>query len=133
MHCSRLIPLLAALALPACASVQTIEQELGTVKGQSIQAVVAKIGPPTSEQKIAGGTNYTWTSQPRLENVPVTTTTTDYSTGRPNTVESVSFVGQMQSCTLLMFADTAGIIGSVQRDGPNSACADYIARLKQPK
>jgi hypothetical protein len=119
-----LVPVLAA-----CTSASAPDQDLAKLKGQSIQPVIATLGAPGSEQKTDGGTSYSWTIQARVESQE-RTTTTEYSSGRPNQVETTALVAKMQSCTLRLLVDGGGLIAGVQQDGPYQACGAFAAKLK---
>jgi hypothetical protein len=117
-----------ALALSGCASIHTPEQDLAKLQGQPIQAVIAKLGTPDFEQIATGGTTYGWFAETRVD-VPTKTTTTEYSSGRPNTVETVSYLRQTQTCMLRLAADAAGIIAAFEWQGSNEACSPLFRKL----
>src|SRR5476649_1013094 len=116
------VALLSVLVPAACAPVAPSGQDLATLKGQPVQPVIARLGAPVSQQKTGGGTSYSWTMETRVD-VPERTTTTEYSAGRPNQVESTVLVPRMQSCTLSLLVDGSGLITAVQQDGPYQACS----------
>jgi len=115
-------------ALAACTSVSAPDQDLAKLKGQPVQPVIAKLGAPASQQKAEGGTSYAWTLESHVD-VPERTTTTEYSTGRPNEVETMALVPRMQSCTLSLLVDGSGLITAVQQDGSYQACGAFGAKL----
>jgi hypothetical protein len=117
------------LALAACTSVAAPDQDLAKLKGRPVQPVIAKLGAPGSEQKTDGGTSYGWTIETRVEAVE-RMTTTEYSAGRPNEVETTALVPRMQSCTLRLLVDRSGLITAVEQDGPYQACGAFAAKLK---
>jgi hypothetical protein len=121
--------LLAALATMACASVSAADQDLAKLKGQPVQPVIAKLGPPESQQQTGSGSTYAWTLKTRV-NTPTRTTTTDYAAGRPNTSETMTMVPQLLSCTLRLQVDAAGIIGGVEQDGSFQACGAFADKLE---
>ncbi len=116
------VPLLAALALSGCAQTETVDGELSKLKGQPARSVLDRLGKPDSEQASAAGTVYAWTVETRVM-MPVTKTVTDYSSGRPNSVEQTTMEQQRQACVLNLSANTAGTIDSADVRGPNAACA----------
>jgi hypothetical protein len=121
-----------ALALASCSSVAAPTPDLAQLKGQPIQPVVAKLGPPASELKTDGGTRYAWTIESRVEAVE-RTTTTEYATGRPNAVGTTALVPKRQSCTLRLLVDGGGVITAVEQDGPYPACSAVAAKLKDER
>jgi hypothetical protein len=129
MHLQHRALLFSVLALAACTQVAAPDQDLAKLKGQPIQPVIARLGPPASEQKVGGGTRYAWTMESPVE-AQERTTVTDYSSGRPNQVETMALVTRMQSCTLRLSVDGGGVITGVEQDGPYQACGAFGAKLK---
>jgi hypothetical protein len=62
----------------------------------------------------------------------VRTTTTDYSSGLPRTVETTSFMPETQYCTLAMVVDARGTVSSFTRNGSRQSCAPLLAKLTSP-
>jgi len=54
------------------------------------------------------------------------TTTTEYSTGRPNQVETMALVSKTQSCTLRLRVDGGGLITGVEQDGLTKRVAPSV-------
>lgn len=121
-----------ALVLSVCASAAAQPKELMALKGQPVQPVIDKLGPPASEQKTGGSTTYVWNME-ALVDTPTRTTTTEYSAGRPNSVETMVMRPQRQTCILRLVADGAGTIGEVEPKGPFPACAAIVDKLIGPK
>lgn len=128
MRRSQLSLLVTALALSACVTAAPPQQDLTKLKGQSVQGIIAKLGPADSQQPGPGGTIYTWTTETPV-NMPETRTTMEYSTGRPNPVETTVFVMKNQTCTLRVTADAAGIISAAEKDGVYAACGTLASKL----
>ena len=120
--------LVIALALSACASAAPPRQDFTKLKGQPVQSVIAKLGPANSQQQGPGGTTYVWTTETPV-NMPETRTTMEYSTGRPNAVETTVFVMKNQPCTLRVTADAGGVISAAEKDGVYAACGTLAAKL----
>ena len=116
------VPLLVVLAVSGCAQTETVDGELAKLRGQPARSVIDRLGKPDSEQASAAGTVYAWTVETRVM-MPVTRTVTDYSSGRPNTVEQTTMEQQRQTCILNVSANAAGTVDSVDVRGPNAACA----------
>ena len=70
----------AALAILAaasgCVTTGTPPTDVGAFKGQRSEPVLARLGPPESQERTAAGTAYRWRTQVRQEAVPVRTTVT---------------------------------------------------------
>ena len=120
-----------ALALSACTSAIAPLQEVGMLKGQPIQPVIAKLGSPGSKQKVDGGIAYVWTIQTRVD-VLTRTTETEYAAGRPSTFDTMRMEPQSQSCTLRLLVDDAGTISGAEQDGPYQACNALSRKLVGP-
>lgn len=92
--------------LCGCASVgDELRARLQTYNGQNIQAVIDRIGYPTSQQKILGDTVYTWNA-----NVGAV----DFDWGRVNLV-----------CTIQIATDEGGRIKSFHASGTNGGCQRF--------
>ncbi len=128
MRCLQLSLLVTALALSACVTSAPPQQDLTRFNGQPIQTVIAKLGQADSQQAGPGGTTYVWTTETPV-NMPETRTTMEYSTGRPNPVETTVFVMKNQPCTLRVTADAAGVISAAEQDGTYAACGTFASKL----
>lgn len=111
-----------AFALSACTQVVTVEQELDKLRGQPVQTLVTRLGPPASQQTSPTGGAYSWTMEGTYD-VQATTTSTNYAVGIANTSTTTSVAPRQQSCTLNVSTDARGIVTAVGRDGPNAPCA----------
>jgi hypothetical protein len=122
------ICLLLMLALPTCAPAQSAPP---TLQGQPVAAILAKLGPPDSQQQIEGRTAYVWTVETRAPATPVPSTRVSYPTGRPNTIETLSYPDppRMENCTLRAFVDGAGNVTSTDWQGSNAGCYDAQQKL----
>jgi phosphate-selective porin len=127
MHLSR-TGLLAVLAVASGAALAAPPQEMTALRGQPVETVIAKLGPPASQQTTGGATTYVWTMQFQVD-MATRTTRTDYSAGRPNTNETIEMRPQMQSCTLSVVADGAGVITDADQQGPYQACSELVDKL----
>jgi hypothetical protein len=110
------------------AAVAAPPEDVAALKGQPVQQIVARLGPPDSEQKAGSATTYVWTVKTRVE-TPTRTTTTDLSTGRPNTYDTMAMRPQEESCSLSVVTDGAGTITDADRQGPYPACAALARKL----
>lgn len=117
-----------AMGLSACAYAVAPQQDVGALTGQPIQPVVAKLGAPDSKQNAEGGIAYVWTILTRVD-VMTRATETEYAAGRPNTFDTMRMEPEMQSCTLRLLVDQAGIISGAEQDGPYQACAAFSRKL----
>jgi hypothetical protein len=122
------ICLLLVLTLPTCAQPQGAPP---TLQGQPVAAIVAKLGPPDTQQQIDGRTAYVWTVETRAPATPVPSTRVSYADGRPNTIETLSYPDppRMERCTLRAFVDGAGNVTSTDWQGSNAGCHDAQQKL----
>jgi hypothetical protein len=121
-------------AASACAPAVTADSPPPTVQGRSAASVTAKFGPPEIRQQSDGRAAYLWTSQTRAPATPVPSTRVSYATGRPNTIETLSYPDppEMESCTLRATVDSAGQIVSGDWDGSRVGCHDMQRKLTSP-
>jgi hypothetical protein len=126
----------ALLLLPMVAGCVTtageVPPDVGNYRGQASQPVLAKLGPPDSQEATATTAIYRWRTSVLQESAPVTTTTVIYSNGVPQTVPVQQFRPQTQYCTLEMTVDVSGRIVDFVRDGSRQACAPLTAKLTSP-
>ncbi|SEO14018.1 hypothetical protein SAMN02990966_01145 [Rhodospirillales bacterium URHD0017] len=101
------------------------------LKGQPLSAITARLGPADSQEQIDGRTAYVWNVQTRAPATPVPSTRVSYPTGRPNTIETLSYPDppRQESCTLRAFVDGAGNVTSTDWQGSNAGCYDAQQRL----
>jgi hypothetical protein len=119
----------------ACAPAATAtDSPPPTVQGRSAASVTAKFGPPEIRQQSDGRTAYLWTSATRAPATPVPSTRVSYATGRPNTIETLSYPDppEMESCTLRAVVDGAGQIVSSDWEGSRAGCHAMSQRLTSP-
>ena len=115
-----------------CVTTGATPADVEAFKGQRGAPILAKLGKPDSQEGTAAGTVYRWRTSVRQEAVPVRTTTTDYSSGLPRTVETTSFTQEIQPCTLVMVVDGAGMVSDFSRNRSRQACAPLLAKLTSP-
>ena len=115
-----------------CVTTGAAPADVEAFKGQRGAPLLAKLGKPDSQEATSAGTVYRWRTSVRQEAVPVRTTTTDYSSGLPRTVETTSFAQETQSCTLVLVVDGAGMVSNFTRNGSRQACAPLLDRLTSP-
>jgi hypothetical protein len=120
--------LLLALVVASGPAVAVPPEDVAALKGQPVEPIIAILGAPDSEQKADNGTTYVWTVRTRVD-TPTRTTRTDYSSGRPNTIETMAMRPQVQACTLTVVADGTGTITDADRRGPFQACAAVARKL----
>ena len=126
----RLATLVVLLAAAGCVTTGDAPPDVGNFKGQPSQPILAKLGPPESQDSLGGGTVYRWRSSVVQESAPVTTNTVSYASGgAPTTVPVTTFQPQTQNCTLTMTVDAAGRVTDLSRDGSRQACAPLLDRL----
>jgi hypothetical protein len=116
------------LALPTCVPPQGAPP---TLAGQPVSAIVAKLGPPDSQQQIDGRTAYVWMVETRAPATPVPSTRVSYAAGLPNTIETVSYPDppRMENCTLRAFVDAAANVTSIDWQGSRAGCYDAQQKL----
>lgn len=118
------------LAATGCVTTATVPPDVANFKGQASQPLLAKLGPPGSQESVAGGTVYRWRTAVRQESAAVRTTAVQYSSGRPTTVDQTVFKPQTEVCTLTLTVDAAGRVSDFSRDGSRQACAPLLDRLR---
>jgi hypothetical protein len=121
---SRLPWLPLVLGVAACASVQSIDTSFESLKGRPLAMVLAKLGPPASQQASANGTATVWTDRVQ-DDTPVPTQRMTFENGRATTVEVMARPEPpiFRTCTLSVQSDAAGIVVAVDRNGTSAACA----------
>jgi hypothetical protein len=107
------------------------ESPLPDLKGRPVSTINARLGPPDSQQQIDGRTAYVWTVESRTPATPVPSTRVSYATGRPNTIETLSYPDppRHESCTLRALVDSAGNVISTEWQGSNAGCYDAQQKL----
>ncbi len=122
------ICLLLVLTLPTCAQPQGAPP---TLRGQPVAAIVAKLGPPDSQQQIDGRTACVWTVETRAPATPVPSTRVSYAAGVPNKIDTLSYPDppRQENCTLRAFVDGSGNAISTDRQGSNAGCHDAQHKL----
>jgi len=117
-----------ALVLSTCAPVRDV---LPPVEGQPLSAIIARLGPPDSQQHVDGRIAYVWTVETRAPATPVPSTRVSYADGRPNTIDTLSYPDppRMERCTLRAFVDGAGNVTSTDWQGSNAGCYDAQQKL----
>jgi hypothetical protein len=125
------MPFVVAALVTACVTTQGGESPPPQLKGQPLSGIVARLGPPDSQQQIDGRTAYVWTVEARAPATPVPSTRVSYPTGRPNTIETLSYPDppRVESCTLRAFVDGAGNVTSTDWQGSNAGCYDVQQKL----
>jgi len=113
-----------ALAVAACAPAPSIDASFEGLKGQPLEAVAAKLGPPTNQHISVNGTATVWTDRVR-DDTPVPTPKTIFENGRATTIEVMARPEPpiFRTCTLSVQSDAAGTIEAVDRNGTSAACA----------
>jgi hypothetical protein len=123
---------LAALLAAGCVTAASTPPDVGNFKGQASQALLAKLGPPESQESLAGGTLYRWRTEIRQESAPVQVTVVDYSSGQPMAHQETVFRPRTERCTLSLTVDPSGRVSDFTRDGSRQACAPLLHRLGAP-
>jgi hypothetical protein len=112
-----------------CVTTGATPPDVGAFKGQRSEPILAKLGPPESQERTAAGTVYRWRTQIRQEAVPVRGTVTTYESGLPTTMPRTTFQREIEVCTLVMVVDAAGVVRDFDRNGSRQACAALLDRL----
>jgi hypothetical protein len=101
------------------------------LKGQPVSGIVARLGPPDSQEQIDGRTAYVWTVQTRVPSTPVPSTRVSYAVGLPNTIDTLSYPDppRRESCTLRAVVDGSGNVASTDWQGSNAGCYDAQQKL----
>ena len=119
-------------AVAGCATTAATPPDVGNFTGQPSQPILDRLGPPDSQQASPVSTVYRWRAEVVQQSAPVRTTTTDYSSGRPQAVEETRFGPQVQFCTLVLVVDARGLVTDFTRDGSRQACAPLLDKLTSP-
>ena len=121
------------LAATGCVTTADAPPDVGNFKGQPSQPILARLGPPDSQQGVGGGTVYRWRTSILQGSAPVTTTTVRYAaSGAPTIVPITTFQPEPQYCTLTLAIDAAGRVSDFVRDGSRQACAPLTDKLTSP-
>jgi hypothetical protein len=126
---TRAAALVGLLALAGCVTTAVEPPDVGRFKGQPSAPILARLGPPESQQATATGAVYRWRDSVLQESAPVTTSTVTYASGLPSTVPVTTFRPQTQSCTLTLTVDAAGRVVDFVREGSRQACAPLTDKL----
>lgn len=128
----RLAAFAALLAATGCVTTADPPPDVGTFKGQASQPILAKLGPPDSQQSVAGGTVHRWRTSILQGSAPTTTATVSYASGAPTIVPVTTFEPETQYCTLILTVDAAGRVTDFVRNGSRQACAPLTDKLTSP-
>jgi hypothetical protein len=121
------------LAATGCVTTAEAPLDVGAFKGQAAQPILARLGPPDSQQGVAGGTVYRWRTSVLQGSAPTTTATVSYASGgAPTVVPVTTFEPEMQYCTLILTVDAAGRVTDFVRNGSRQACAPLTDKLTSP-
>lgn len=126
---SRLAALAAMLLLAGCVTSGGEPPDVGSYKGQPSAPILAKLGPPESQEANATEAVYRWRTSVVQESTPVTTTRVSYATNIPSTVPVTTFEPQRQYCTLTLTVDSSGRVIDFVRDGSRQACSPLTNKL----
>lgn len=94
---------MAALTLSGCVHKSLIQETTDEFIGQPLEAVTAKLGGPTEEAEVGGAKMYIWSGAAGTEST--------------------------QGCTIRATMN-GDVIGSFDREGTESQCANYALMLK---
>ncbi len=121
------------LAATGCVTTADTPPDVGNFKGQASQPILAKLGPPDSQQSVAAGTVYRWRTSILQSSAPTTTTTVSYASGiAPTIVPVTTFEPETQYCTLILTVDATGRVTDFVRNGSRQACAPLTDKLTSP-
>jgi hypothetical protein len=125
----RLGLLVATLAISMASVAAAQPKELLALKGQPVQPVIDKLGPPESQVAGANGaTTYVWVVK-SMVNMPTRVQRTEYSNGIANTYETMELRPQLTPCTLTLVVDGTGTITESDPRGQFPACAAIADKL----
>jgi hypothetical protein len=125
----RPVALVGLLALTGCVTTATEPPDVGRFKGQPSAPILARLGPPDSQETAGSSAVYRWRTAILQESAPITTSTVTYASGLPATVPVTTFRPQEQYCTLTLTVDAAGRVTDFVRDGSRQACAPLTDKL----
>jgi hypothetical protein len=132
----------ASLALSGCTTFEDIDNGLSNLHGQHIDALVAKIGYPLSQNEVAGRKLYIWDSRKTFSySLPVTT----YNSGNVNTYgaygntygtysgSTTSYVPQVTTyyCTITVEVNAYETIVAAQYNGNIGGCEPYAKAFRE--
>jgi hypothetical protein len=102
---------------------------LPSLKGQTVSSLTAKLGTPEQQDGA-----FVWTLQTRAPLTPVPSTRVNYAVGVPNTIDTVSYpvAPPIETCTLRVVADGAGVVASNTWDGSRAGCYAMSRKLTSP-
>jgi hypothetical protein len=123
-------PFLVVALLAGCGPVQSIDADFAGLKGQTVAAAEARLGPPASRTPAANGSLVVWTNEVR-DDTPVLQDRVIYENGRRSTVQVLERpeFPPLRVCTLTVDADAAGTILVVTRNGTTAACAPLARKV----
>lgn len=121
--------------LTGCVTFEQVDAGLATLRGKSLEQVIAVLGYPDSERSIAGKTIYTWGNRNTGSyTVPTTNTATTYVNGQA--IQTTMYGSRTESydyyCKVDAIVGRGGIVEDVQYDGNLGGCERY-ARLAPKK
>jgi hypothetical protein len=129
----RVVALVALLVATGCVTTADAPPDLGGFKGQASQPILARLGPPESQESVGGGTVYRWRTSILQGSAPTTSTSVSYAaSGAPVVVPVTTFEPETQRCTLILTVDAAGRVTDFTRNGSRQACAPLTDRLTSP-
>ena len=119
-------PFVLAALLSGCGQMQSIDADFASLKGQSIAAAEARLGPPESRQ----GTVSVWTDKVR-DDSPVLRDKVIFDNGRAVTIQVMERpeLRPLKTCILTVQTDGAGTIVAVDRNGTGAACAPMARKV----
>lgn len=125
----RPVALVGLLVLTGCVTTAAEPPDVGRFKGQASAPILARLGPPASQEAAGTAVVYRWSTSVLQESAPVTTSTVNYASGLPSNVPVTTFRPQEQYCTLILTVDAAGRVADFVRDGSRQACAPLTDKL----
>jgi len=131
------IKLLAALAalglLAGCVTFEQVDKGLSTLKGKTLNEVIAILGYPDAERTIAGKKIYTWANRNAgTYTLPTTNTVTTWVDGYP--VTSTVYGSTTESYDYHCKVDVIfgkNVVEEVQYKGNLGGCEQYAKLAKQ--
>jgi hypothetical protein len=127
------VAFVALLVTTGCVTTADTPPDVGTFKGQAAQPILARLGPPDSQESVGGGTVYRWRTSILQGSAPTTTTSVSYAaSGAPVIVPVTTFEPETQYCTLILTVDGTGRVTDFVRNGSRQACAPLTGKLTSP-
>lgn len=124
---------IAALGLSACATTPAMENALAPLTGQSIETVVAQLGPPSSSGTVGADTVYDWHQGKSVSGAPARGNLIGPVTAGENTMTSGLYAGPPvpYTCDVRIVTDADGRIKDARFSEHTGGCRETARMLRQ--